>query len=70
MLDAINGSTYTYNVKPVETRPTNVPSDFVGPVLPSKFGVANGTANISGTALAGGNWGTAPGGKTLTGELG
>ena len=62
--------TYTYNVKPVETRPTNVPSDFVGPVLPSKFGVANGTANISGTALAGGNWGTAPGGKTLTGELG
>lgn len=70
MLDAINGSTYTYTVKPVETRPTNVPSDFVGPVLPSKFGVANGTANISGTALAGGNWGTAPGGKTLTGELG
>ena len=33
-------------------------------------GDANGTANISGTALAGGNWGTAPGGKTLTGELG
>ena len=30
----------------------------------------NGTANASGTAYAGGNWGTAPGGKTLVGELG
>lgn len=27
-------------------------------------------AQASGTAYAGGNWGTAPGGKTLTGELG
>lgn len=31
---------------------------------------ANGTAHASGTAYAGGNWGTAPGGKTLVGELG
>ena len=30
----------------------------------------NGTAHASGTALAGGDWGTAPGGKTLVGELG
>lgn len=30
----------------------------------------NGTANASGTAYAGGNWGTAIGGKTLVGELG
>lgn len=30
----------------------------------------NGTAHASGTAYAGGNWGTAPGGKTLVGELG
>ena len=30
----------------------------------------NGTANASGTAYAGGNWGTATGGKTLVGELG
>lgn len=34
-----------------------------------KHGV-NGTAHASGTAYAGGNWGTAPGGKTLVGELG
>lgn len=33
-------------------------------------GVANGTAHAAGTAKAGGNWGTAPGGKTLVGELG
>ena len=33
-------------------------------------GVANGTAHATGTAKAGGNWGTAPGGKTLVGELG
>ncbi len=31
---------------------------------------ANGTANLTGTAKAGGDWGTAQGGKTLTGELG
>lgn len=30
----------------------------------------NGTAHVSGTARAGGDWGTAPGGKTLVGELG
>lgn len=30
----------------------------------------NGTAHVSGTALAGGNWGKAVGGKTLVGELG
>ena len=30
----------------------------------------NGTAHAGGTAYAGGNWGTAPGGKTLVGELG
>lgn len=30
----------------------------------------NGTAHVSGTAMAGGDWGTAPGGKTLVGELG
>ena len=30
----------------------------------------NGTAHASGTALASGDWGTAPGGKTLVGELG
>lgn len=30
----------------------------------------NGTAHAAGTAYAGGNWGTAPGGKTLVGELG
>ncbi len=30
----------------------------------------NGTANVSGTAMAGGNWGTAEGGQTLVGELG
>ena len=30
----------------------------------------NGTAHINGTAMAGGNWGTATGGKTLVGELG
>lgn len=30
----------------------------------------NGTAHASGTAKAGGNWGTAPGGETLVGELG
>lgn len=30
----------------------------------------NGTAHASGTAKAGGNWGTAPGGETLIGELG
>lgn len=30
----------------------------------------NGTAHASGTAKAGGDWGTAPGGKTLVGELG
>lgn len=30
----------------------------------------NGTANASGTAMASGDWGTAPGGPTLTGELG
>lgn len=33
-------------------------------------GVASGTAHATGTAKAGGNWGTAPGGKTLVGELG
>lgn len=31
---------------------------------------ANGTANLTGTAKAGGDWGTAQGGQTLTGELG
>lgn len=31
---------------------------------------ANGTANLTGTAKASGDWGTAQGGKTLTGELG
>lgn len=31
---------------------------------------ANGTAQLTGTARAGGDWGTAQGGKTLTGELG
>ena len=30
----------------------------------------NGTAHVSGTAKAGGDWGTASGGKTLVGELG
>ena len=30
----------------------------------------NGTAHAGGTAMAGGNWGTAKGGETLTGELG
>lgn len=30
----------------------------------------NGTAHAGGTALASGDWGTAPGGKTLVGELG
>lgn len=30
----------------------------------------NGTAHLSGTAKAGGDWGTAPGGQTLVGELG
>lgn len=30
----------------------------------------NGTAHVRGTAYAGGNWGTAPGGTTLVGELG
>lgn len=30
----------------------------------------NGTAHAGGTARAGGDWGTAPGGKTLVGELG
>ncbi len=30
----------------------------------------NGTAHVGGTARAGGDWGTAPGGKTLVGELG
>lgn len=30
----------------------------------------NGTAHLSGTAKAGGDWGTAPGGRTLVGELG
>lgn len=30
----------------------------------------NGTAHASGTAYASGNWGTAPGGRTLVGELG
>lgn len=30
----------------------------------------NGTAHVNGTACAGGNWGTAIGGKTLVGELG
>lgn len=30
----------------------------------------NGTAHVRGTALASGDWGTAPGGKTLLGELG
>lgn len=30
----------------------------------------NGTAHVAGTAMAGGNWGTASGGKTLVGELG
>lgn len=31
---------------------------------------ANGTANLTGTAKASGDWGTAQGGQTLTGELG
>ncbi len=31
---------------------------------------SNGTAHVGGTARAGGDWGTAPGGKTLVGELG
>lgn len=30
----------------------------------------NGTAHAAGTAMAGGNWGTAAGGQTLVGELG
>lgn len=30
----------------------------------------NGTAHVGGTAKAGGDWGTAPGGRTLVGELG
>lgn len=30
----------------------------------------NGTAHVAGTAMAGGNWGTASGGRTLVGELG
>lgn len=33
-------------------------------------GSANGTAHASGTAKAGGDWGSAPGGRTLVGELG
>lgn len=37
---------------------------------PKGAGVVNGTAHVSGTAYAGGNWGTAPGGETLVGELG
>lgn len=36
----------------------------------SGAGSASGTAHASGTAKAGGDWGTAPGGKTLVGELG
>lgn len=36
----------------------------------SGSGSVNGTANASGTARASGDWGTAPGGETLVGELG
>ena len=56
--DELNGREITYSV--IKNEITNK----------GGTGGANGTANISGTALAGGNWGTAPGGKTLTGELG
>lgn len=56
--DKLNGREITYSV--IKNEITNT----------GGTGDANGTANISGTALAGGNWGTAPGGKTLTGELG
>lgn len=37
---------------------------------PKGSGTVNGTAHASGTAFANGNWGTAPGGETLVGELG
>lgn len=33
-------------------------------------GMVNGTAHVRGTAKVGGDWGTAPGGRTLVGELG
>ena len=66
--DELNGREITYSViRNVITNTGGTGDDSDGES--GTHGV-NGTANISGTALAGGNWGTAPGGKTLTGELG
>ncbi len=38
------------------------------PVFTTGVGELNGTAHVSGTARVGGNWGTAPGGRTLVGD--
>lgn len=71
---AVDDVTVTYepdtralpNYFPTITRYVNYVA--VGAV--NKTGSLNGTAHAGGTALARGDWGTAPGGRTLVGELG
>lgn len=69
ILDQMNGKTYSYNViaNTSEVSGTAKTSGTTGGKIKHR---TTGAQEVSGTAYAGGNWGTAPGGKTLTGELG
>lgn len=67
--DAINRTVnYTANTSGLPSSFTTI-TRYVNYVKTGDVQV-NGTAHASGTAYAGGNWGTAPGGRTLVGELG
>ena len=67
--DAINRTVnYTANTSGLPTSFSTI-TRYVNYVKTGDVQV-NGTAHASGTARAGGDWGTAPGGTTLVGELG
>ena len=67
--DAINRTVnYTANTSGLPSSFTTI-TRYVNYVKTGDVQV-NGTAHASGTAYAGGNWGTAPRGRTLVGELG
>lgn len=64
--------TVTYYIKYKIDNPLTAAASAIGGAVEKLIGgnSANGTAHIAGTARVGGDWGTAPGGKTLVGELG
>lgn len=66
-------ATVTYNVDTSAVdayNPKNLQRTVTYYVRTSGMDKLNGTAHAAGTAFASGDWGTAPGGETLTGELG